>query len=124
MLDGGTKKSLISIMDDHREKIEESSIRGKAKILKFKSDSEEDKKEEKKSFSNEEKVVEGESKGTSLFILEEKRRLEKSQYKLKSKEVLNLYKKSSELNISEERATRDDLSKSNKVGVLVNKRQY
>lgn len=61
---------------------------------------------------------------TSLFILKEKERFKYVQGKLKQKEVLDLYLKNSGVDIEQERMLKDDLSKSARSGVLVNKKQY
>lgn len=61
---------------------------------------------------------------TSLFILKEKERFKYVQGKLKQKEVLDLYIKNSGVDIEQERMLKDDLSKSARSGVLVNKKQY
>ena len=125
MMDGGNKRDLVDLMTRHQDKMIQAKSRGKAKILKFEKKVSSKTKVQKGEFSSSDKDdSRNDEKPTSLFILEEKKRLQESQFKLKSKEVLDLYKKSSEVNLSEERSTRDDLSKSNKVGVLINKRQY
>ena len=122
MLTGGNKKKLVNIITEHNDKRIKKS---KARILQFTaSEKKKELKINKGDFEEIEKSQPGDMKGTSLFILEEKKRLKASQFKLKSREVLELYKKSAEVNITEEKSTRDDLSKSSKVGVLVNKRQY
>ena len=65
----------------------------------------------------------GLKKEMSTFILEEKKKFEDSYEKLKSKEVLSLYKKNAKMDIEHQRNCRDDLSKSSQSGVLVNKKQ-
>ena len=60
----------------------------------------------------------------TTFIIREKRKLEASQKKLKEKEVLETYKKNASLDIEEEKKLKEDLSKSSKLGVLINKRQF
>lgn len=60
----------------------------------------------------------------SSFIINEKKRFNYSQTKLKGQEVLKLYRKNSSVDIEQEKKLKDDLSKSAQVGVLVNKRQY
>jgi len=61
---------------------------------------------------------------TSSFIMNEKKRFQYSQEKLKGKEVLSLYQKNAKVDIEQEKMIKDDMSKSTKVGVLVNKRQF
>ncbi|MCO4792625.1 MAG: hypothetical protein KC493_02850 [Bacteriovoracaceae bacterium] len=63
-------------------------------------------------------------KGTSLFILDEKEKLDSSQKKLKSKEVLGTYKKVASMDIETEKSHKDDLSWSSCSGLLINKKQY
>jgi hypothetical protein len=58
------------------------------------------------------------------FILEEKEKSSKSQKKLKGSEVMGLYKKTSMVDIEQEKKIKDDLSKSSNLGILINKRQY
>ncbi|EQC45145.1 hypothetical protein M899_3442 [Bacteriovorax sp. BSW11_IV] len=61
---------------------------------------------------------------TASFIINEKKRFNYSQTKLKGAEVLKLYRKNSSVDIEQERKLKDDMSKSAQVGVLVNKKQY
>lgn len=87
---------------------------GKAKILPFSKDG-----------ANSSKETETDkSTSTSSFIFKEKKRSEHVQRKIKGREIIEAYQKSSEVNVKQEKALRDDLSKSYKVGVLINKRQY
>ncbi len=111
---GGGKRdplvdALVNYLDLDSKKSGEQKV-GKAKILPFKK----------------EKKVDTENLGnsTSSFIFKEKKRAEKINKKVKGKEIIELYQKSSQVNVKQERALRDDLSKSYKVGVLVNKRQF
>lgn len=60
----------------------------------------------------------------STFIINEKKRFNYSQTKLKGQEVLKLYQKNSSVDIEQEKKLKDDLSKSAQIGILVNKRQY
>src|SRR5690606_24785131 len=48
---------------------------------------------------------------TSVFILHEKKRLEASVHKMRSKELLKNYKKNASLDIEQERNLRDDMKK-------------
>jgi len=67
---------------------------------------------------------EGRTKDTSVFIINEKERFEYSRKKLKSREVLGLYMKNASVDIEQERMIKDDMSKSTRTGVLVNKKQF
>lgn len=49
--------------------------------------------------------------------------LREAQKKLKSAEVLQLYRKSSDISVEQVRSSHDDLSKSNNQGILINKKQ-
>ncbi len=77
--------------------------------------------------SEEVEVPKAEDLGTgmsaTLLILEVKEKLKHTQEKLKEKEVLNLYRKSSAIDINQEKLNRNDLKKSSNLGILVNKRQ-
>lgn len=66
----------------------------------------------------------GDTVVTSVFILKEKERFKYVQAKLKSREVLDLYRKNSNVDIEQEKILKDDLSKSSRSGVLINKKQY
>lgn len=70
------------------------------------------------------KIERDENGNTSNFILSEKEKFKDNQVKLKKKEVFNLYQKTASVDIDLERKTNDDLRKSTKVGVLVDKTQY
>lgn len=59
---------------------------------------------------------------TSVFILHEKKRLEANVHKMRSKELLKNYRKNASLDIEQERGLRDDMKKSSRLGVLVNKK--
>jgi hypothetical protein len=63
-----------------------------------------------------------ENKGV-VFILEIKDKMRKSREGLKSKEVYDLYHRSSLVDIEQEKSNKDDLKKNSYLGVLVNKRQ-
>jgi len=60
----------------------------------------------------------------TTFIIREKRKLQASQKKLKERQILESYKKNASIDIEEEKKLKEDLSKSSKLGVLINKRQY
>lgn len=126
---GGKKDPLVDILCNYLEIEEEvtekssrkgenrgstassSNSRGRAKILPFTA-----------SEQIKDKIDECES--TSAFIYNEKKKAEKVNRQVKGKEIIELYQKSSQVNVKQERALRKDLSKSHKVGVLINKRQY
>lgn len=66
----------------------------------------------------------GEKVETSVFILKEKERFKYVQSKLKQKEVMGLYMKNANVDIEQEKTLKDDLSKSSRSGVLINKKQF
>lgn len=74
--------------------------------------------------SRREKIVRDENGNTSNFILSEKEKFKENHTRLKKKEVFSLYQKTASVDIELERKTNDDLKKSTKVGVLVNKQQF
>ena len=59
---------------------------------------------------------------TSSFILIEKKRLEKNVHKMRQKEIMQSYKKNASIDIEQERGLRDDMKKSSRSGVLINKK--
>lgn len=59
---------------------------------------------------------------TSAFILFEKKRLEKNVHKMRKKEIMQSYKKNASLDIEQEKGLHDDMKKSSRSGVLVNKK--
>ena len=63
------------------------------------------------------------TKETSLFIIEEKKKLEHASQTLKGKEIIQMYEKNAKVDINIYRNNKDDLHKSNQFGVLVNKKQ-
>jgi hypothetical protein len=62
----------------------------------------------------------------SLFILSQKEKLKSSVSRIKGKEVLELYKKNSSVDINQEKESRKraDRTLTSHTGVLVNKRQF
>ncbi|EQC43564.1 hypothetical protein [Bacteriovorax sp. Seq25_V] len=78
----------------------------------------------KKEFENTAVNKKGESVVTSLFILNEKERFKYVQSKLKKKEVMGLYMKNANVDIEQEKILKDDLTKSSRAGVLIDKKQY
>lgn len=69
-----------------------------------------------------EPVASDERMQTSAFILFEKKRLEKTVHKMRQKEIMQSYKKNASIDIEQERGIRDDMKKSSRSGVLVNKK--
>lgn len=67
--------------------------------------------------------IEKGKKGTSLFILDQKEKLDSSQRKLKTKEVMGTYAKVASVDIQTEKEHKDDMSWSSHSGLLVNKKQ-
>ncbi|OIQ18266.1 MAG: hypothetical protein BM556_08365 [Bacteriovorax sp. MedPE-SWde] len=66
----------------------------------------------------------GEAVETSVFILKEKERFKYVQSKLKQREVMGLYLKNAGVDIEQEKTLKEDMSKSSRSGVLVNKKQF
>jgi hypothetical protein len=79
---------------------------------------------EKMKIGDTSKDVKGNTVETSVFILKEKERFKYVQSKLKQKEVMGLYMKNAGVDIEQEKTLKDDLSKSSRTGVLVNKKQF
>ncbi len=67
---------------------------------------------------------EGRTKDTSVFIINEKERFDYCRKQLKSREVLGLYMKNASVDIEQEKMIQDDLSKSTRTGVLIDKKQF
>lgn len=57
------------------------------------------------------------------FILYEKQKLETINKVVKKRELIKLYQENSAVDLEQEKQFRDDLSKSSKLGILLNKRQ-
>lgn len=89
-------------------------------------DSNQEKQASEKKFQNIEYVDFSKDKNTKVatthFILQERERSLKSQRELKSREIIHLYQKNSEVSIEEERSLRKDLSRSKNIGNLINKK--
>jgi hypothetical protein len=74
--------------------------------------------------SSQEAIVEiKQKKSASIFILEQKEKLEINQRKLRGKEIIDTYKQVSGVDLDIERGHQDDLSWSSSHGLLVNKKQ-
>ncbi len=78
----------------------------------------------KKSLGDTSKSSDGKSVETSTFIIKEKERFQYVQAKLKKKEVMSLYMKNANVDIEQEKTLKDDMAKSSRSGVLVNKKQF
>jgi hypothetical protein len=65
----------------------------------------------------------GSRQQTSSLILEQKKKLFESYSKIKSKEVLSLYRTNNEVDLTKKKGSEEDLSFSSKLGVLINKKQ-
>lgn len=63
------------------------------------------------------------SQEATTFIINEKTRFKDNYNKIKSKEVLSLYKKNASFDMEREKVNNEDMSKSANLGVLVNKKQ-
>ncbi|MBL6990955.1 MAG: hypothetical protein ISR65_14310 [Bacteriovoracaceae bacterium] len=59
----------------------------------------------------------------NVFILDELKKSEKSQKRLKGREVLETYQETGSVTIEQEKMMKDDLSKSTSLGLLINKKQ-
>ncbi len=62
-------------------------------------------------------------KQTSTLILEQKKKLHKSYSKIKSAEVMTLYKDTSNVDIEQQKRSKEEFNSSSKLGVLINKKQ-
>ena len=60
----------------------------------------------------------------SSFILIEKARLKRSQYVLKQKEIIDLYRMNANVEVEQIKNSNNDFDQDQKAGVLVNKKQY
>jgi hypothetical protein len=58
------------------------------------------------------------------FLYLEKKRFERNQKNLKAQEIHKLYQQSSAIDISQEKSMREDVDKSSRSGILVNKKHY
>ena len=74
--------------------------------------------------SQPEKPVHAENENMATFILIEKERLKKSQKSLKQKEIIDLYRKNSSVDVEQIKQTNLDTNKSDDVGILVNKKHF
>lgn len=141
---GSNRLELTDMLDQFEdgEKFDFSNDEG-AKILPFKKNGEEEEEVElvpvqvgaqvheylnhyleKIKIGDTSKDTKGNTVETSVFILKEKERFKYVQSKLKQKEVMGLYMKNAGVDIEQEKTLKDDLSKSSRTGVLVNKKQF
>jgi hypothetical protein len=74
--------------------------------------------------ADEEVLIHKEGETLSTFILIEKARLRKSQKSLKQLEILELYNKTSSVDVEQLKAFDDGSGQSLEVGILVNKKHY
>ena len=93
-----------------------------AKILPFKTEDDEGKEVEAKVHAP--KVTHGENENMATFILIEKERLKRSQQTLKQKEVIDLYRKNSSVDVEQIKHTNQDIANASEAGTLVNKKHY
>lgn len=102
--------------------LEKRVEQSQAKILPFETEARsEDKSEEEKHST---KAEHGQNENMATFILIEKERLKKSQKSLKQKEIVDLYKKNSHIDVEQIKQTNQDKDKSDDVGILVNKKHF
>jgi hypothetical protein len=123
---GGEKTPLNDLLLEEIVRLEESPIgQVESKVLKLKFPGDEVE-------LNQSPIEEGmlvvsnkisETKGPAL-VIELKGRMQKSQSKLKSKEIMDLYKKLGEQDIEQQKLNNDDLKKAVNSGILINRRQF
>lgn len=70
------------------------------------------------------KVHHGENENMATFILIEKERLKKSQKSLKQKEIIDLYRKNSHVDVEQIKQSNQEAAASDESGILVNKKHY
>lgn len=70
------------------------------------------------------KVEHADDENMSSFILLEKERFKRSQKKLKEKEIIDLYSKTSNVDTEQLKASNENLNQSRESGILVNKKHY
>lgn len=92
-----------------------------AKILPFKSENDDGEEEIK---VHAPKMAHGENENMATFILIEKERLKRSQQTLKQKEIIDLYRKNSSVDVEQIKHTNQDIANSSETGTLVNKKHY
>lgn len=73
---------------------------------------------------NNKKVEHVDNENMSSFIMIEKARLKKSQQVLKQKEIIQLYKQTSSVDVEQIKGQGEDMEESRESGVLVNKKHY
>jgi hypothetical protein len=70
------------------------------------------------------KVTHAENENMATFILIEKERLKKSQQTLKQREIIDLYRKNSHVDVEQIKQANQDVNNSEDAGILVNKKHY
>jgi hypothetical protein len=70
------------------------------------------------------KVAHAENENMATFILIEKERLKKSQQTLKQREIIDLYRKNSNVDVEQIKQANQDVNNSEDAGILVNKKHY
>lgn len=93
-----------------------------AKILPFSKENEEG--EEDIKIHAPKATHHGENENMATFILIEKERLKKSQQTLKQKEIIDLYRKNSSVDVEQIKHTNQDIANAGETGTLVNKKHY
>lgn len=95
-----------------------------AKILPFKTEKDSLEEEAKEAIVHTQKVAHSANENMATFILIEKERLKKSQKSLKQKEIIDLYRKNSSVDVEQIKHSNQDVASSNESGTLVNKKHY
>ena len=107
---------------DEEKVITEVEEKSAAKILPFTHDRE--LSAEAPAVVHVSKVSHGENENMATFILIEKERLKKSQQTLKQREIIDLYRKNSSVDVEQIKQTNQDIANSEEAGILVNKKHY
>jgi hypothetical protein len=116
------EKKISRDFSDDAEAHEITEIASVAKILPFKSDTELNTQQEQ--IVHQSKVLHGENENMATFILIEKERLKKSQQSLKQKEIIDLYRKNSSVDVEQIKQTNQEAASGDELGILVNKKHY
>jgi hypothetical protein len=106
------------VNDNNEAEVEESE----AKILPFTISSDSIEEEATPVIPN--KRVHSDSENMATFILIEKERLKKSQQSLKQKEIIDLYRKNSHVDVAQIKQTNQEAASADEVGILINKKHY
>lgn len=70
------------------------------------------------------KIIHAENENMATFILIEKERLKKSQKSLKQKEIIDLYRRNSHVDVEQIKQSNQEAAASDESGILVNKKHY